>query len=88
MRVLLADEAAGRDAANPRTLRKRAAFPAGKTFGDWDEQASSIARPTQDSLKTLEGLRNTENPCICGPSDTAKSPACEAPPGKVRSKSG
>ena len=37
VRVLLAEEAAGRDAANLRTRRKRAAFPAGKTFGDWDE---------------------------------------------------
>lgn len=52
VRVLLAEQAAGRDAANLRTRRKRAAFPAGKTFGDWDEQASSIPRPTQDALKT------------------------------------
>lgn len=78
VRVLLAEEAAGRDAANLRTRRKRAAFPAGKTFGDWDEQASSIARPTQDSLKTLEWLRNKENLCICGPSGTGKSHFCEA----------
>jgi DNA replication protein DnaC len=78
VRVLLAEEAAGRDAANLRTRRKRAAFPAGKTFGDWDEQASSIARPTQDSLKTLEWVRNKENLCICGPSGTGKSHFCEA----------
>lgn len=54
VRVLLAEEAAGRDAANLRTRRKRAGFPAGKTFGDWDETASSISRQVQDSLKTLE----------------------------------
>lgn len=78
VRVLLAEEAAGRDAANLRTRRKRAAFPAGKTFGGWDEQASSIARPTQDSLKTLEWVRNKENLCICGPSGTGKSHFCEA----------
>ncbi|MBF6102386.1 ATP-binding protein, partial [Nocardia cyriacigeorgica] len=42
VRVLLAEEAAGRDATNLRTRRKRAGFPAGKTFGDWDETASSI----------------------------------------------
>jgi DNA replication protein DnaC len=78
VRVLLAEEAAGRDAANLRTRRKRAAFPAGKTFGDWDEQASSIARPTQDLLKTLEWVRNKENLCICGPSGTGKSHFCEA----------
>ena len=78
VRVLLAEEAAGRDAANLRTRRTRAAFPAGKTFGDWDEQASSIARPTQDSLKTLEWVRNKENLCICGPSGTGKSHFCKA----------
>nr|WP_272918671.1 ATP-binding protein [Streptomyces sp. HUCO-GS316] len=47
VRVLLAEEAAGRDAANLRTRRKRAGFPAGKTFGDWDEQASSITEREQ-----------------------------------------
>jgi DNA replication protein DnaC len=78
VRVLLAEEAAGRDATNLRTRRKRAAFPAGKTFGDWDEAASSIPRPTQDSLKTLEWVRNKENLCICGPSGTGKSHFCEA----------
>src|SRR4051812_10453538 len=64
IRVLLAEEAAGRDQANLRTRRKRAAFPAGKTFGDWDEQASSIPRPTQDALKTLEwiGFRCSKPP--------------------------
>jgi DNA replication protein DnaC len=73
VRVLLAEEAAGRDAANLRTRRKRAAFPAGKTFGDWDEAGSSIARPTQDALKTLEWVRNKENLCICGPDVIAGS---------------
>ncbi|MBF6215857.1 ATP-binding protein [Nocardia puris] len=78
VRVLLAEEAAGRDATNLRTRRKRAGFPAGKTFGDWDEGASSIPRPTQDALKTLEWVRNKENLCICGPSGTGKSHFCEA----------
>src|SRR5690349_21294557 len=76
VRVLLAEEAAGRDAANLRTRRKRAAFPAGKTFGDWDEQASSIPHPTQDALKTLEWVTRKENLCICGPSGTGKSHFC------------
>lgn len=67
VRVLLAEEAAGRDTANLRTRRKRAAFPAGKTFGDWDEAASSIPRPTQDALKTLEWVARKENLCVCGP---------------------
>jgi DNA replication protein DnaC len=78
VRVLLAEEAAGRDATNLRTRRKRAGFPAGKTFGDWDEAASSIPRPTQDGLKTLEWVRNKENLCVCGPSGTGKSHFCEA----------
>lgn len=78
VRVLLAKEAAGRDAANLRTRRKRAAFPAGKTFGDRNEQTSTIPCPTQDALKTLEWLRRKENLCICGPSGTGKSHFCEA----------
>lgn len=73
VRALLSEEAAGRDAANLRTRRKRAGFPAGKTFGDWDETASSIPRPTQDSLKMLEWVTRKENLCICGPSGTGKS---------------
>jgi DNA replication protein DnaC len=78
VRVLLAEEAAGRDQANLRTRRKRAAFPAGKTFGDWDEQASSIPRPTQDALRSLEWVQRKENLSICGPSGTGKSHFCEA----------
>jgi IstB-like ATP binding protein len=71
-------EAAGQDATNLRTRRERAGFPAGKTFGDWDEAASSIPRPTQDALKTLEWIRNKETLCIRGPSGTGKSHFCEA----------
>lgn len=78
VRVLLAEEAAGRDQANLRTRRKRAAFPAGKTFGDWDEQASSIPRPTQDALRSPEWVQRKENLSICGPSGTGKSHFCEA----------
>jgi DNA replication protein DnaC len=78
VRVLLAEEAAGRDRANLHTRRKRAGFPAGKTFGDWDEQASSIPRATQDALKTLEWVRRRESLCVCGPSGTGKSHFTEA----------
>lgn len=78
VRVLLAEEAAGRDRANLATRRKRASFPAGKTFGDWDETASSIPRPTQDALKTLEWVTRRENLCVCGPSGTGKSHFSEA----------
>jgi DNA replication protein DnaC len=78
VRVLLAEEAAGRDAANLRTRRARAGFPAGKTLGDWDPAASCIPRPTQDALTTLEWVARRENLCICGPSGTGKSHFCEA----------
>ncbi|NJP30335.1 ATP-binding protein, partial [Microbispora sp. SCL1-1] len=68
----------GRDRANLATRRKRAAFPTGKTFSDWDESASSIPRPTQDALKSLEWVTRRENLCICGPSGTGKSHFSEA----------
>ncbi|GES29232.1 ATP-binding protein [Streptomyces angustmyceticus] len=61
-----------------RTRRKRPGFPAGKTFGNWDETASSIPRPPQDSLKMIEWVTRKENLCICGPSSTGKSHFTEA----------
>lgn len=54
VRALLAEEAAGHDAANLRTRRTRAAFPTGKTFHIWNEEASLIPVPTQSALRTLE----------------------------------
>ncbi|MFC4337638.1 ATP-binding protein, partial [Salininema proteolyticum] len=78
VRVLLAEEVAGRDASNLRTRRRRAAFPTGKSFHVWDETASSIPIPTQQALRTLEWVGRRENFCICGPSGTGKSHLCEA----------
>jgi DNA replication protein DnaC len=78
VRVLLAEEASGRDAANLRTRRHRAAFPTGKTFHVWNEQASSIPVPTQTALRSLEWIARRENLSICGPSGTGKSHFCEA----------
>ncbi|WP_103383254.1 IS21-like element helper ATPase IstB [Pseudonocardia dioxanivorans] len=78
VRVLLAEEAAGRDATNLRTRRARAGFPAGKTLQDWDASASTIPRPTQDALTSLEWVGRRENLCVCGPSGTGKSHFCEA----------
>jgi DNA replication protein DnaC len=78
VRVLLGEEAAGRDRANLHTRRKQAAFPTGKTFGDWDETKSSIPRATQDALKALEWIGRRENLSICGPSGTGKSHFSEA----------
>ncbi|MGR6971017.1 IS21-like element helper ATPase IstB [Streptomyces cynarae] len=76
--ALLAEEAAGRDAANLRTRRTRAAFPTGKTFHIWNEEASSIPVPTQTALRTLEWVGRRENLSVVGPSGTGKSHFCEA----------
>ena len=78
LRVLLAEEAAGRDQATLRMRRKQASFPAGKTFADWDEQRSSIPVPTQQALSTLEWVDRQENLSVCGPSGTGKSHFSEA----------
>lgn len=78
VRALLAEEAAGRDASNRRTRRQRAAFPTGKTFHIWNEDASSIPVPTQSALRTLEWVGRRENLCVVGPSRTGKSHFCEA----------
>ena len=64
LRVLLAEEVAGRDATNLRLRRKRASFPSGKTFDAWDETAASIPRPTQQALRTLEWVQRRENLCF------------------------
>lgn len=78
VRALLAEEAAGRDASNLRTRRQRAAFPTGKSFHIWNEDASSIPVPTQSALRTLEWVGRRENMCVVGPSGTGKSHFCEA----------
>ncbi|MFE2583908.1 ATP-binding protein [Streptomyces sp. NPDC059378] len=75
VRVLLAEEAAGPDAAN---LRTRAAFPTGKTFHIWNEEASSIPVSTQSALRTLEWVGRRENLCVVGPSGTGKPHFSEA----------
>jgi DNA replication protein DnaC len=73
VRVLLAEEAAGRAASNLRTRRQRAQFPTGKTFHIWNEQASSIPIPTQASLRTLEWIGRQKNLCVCGPRAPARA---------------
>jgi DNA replication protein DnaC len=78
LRVLLSEEIAGRDEATVRLRRRRAGFPAGKTFDAWDEARCSIPRPTQQALRSLEWVDRRENLCVCGPSGTGKSHFCEA----------
>ncbi len=78
LRVLLAEEAGGRDEATTRIRRRASGLPAGKTFDAWDPAASPIPAATQQSLRTLEWLTRAENLCICGPSGTGKSHLAEA----------
>ena len=76
--MLLTEEVTGRDEATVRLRRRRAGFPAGKTFAGWDEARCSIPQPTQQALRTLEWVDRRENLCVCGPSGTGKSHFCEA----------
>jgi len=78
LRVLLAEEAAGRDHATTAMRRKASGLPAGKTFDAWEEKASAIPKATQQALRTLEWLDRAETLVICGPSGTGKSHFIEA----------
>jgi DNA replication protein DnaC len=78
LRVLLAEEAAGRDQATIRMRRRASGLPAGKTFDAWNPHASPIPAATQQALQTLDWLGRAENLCICGPSGTGKSHLAEA----------
>jgi DNA replication protein DnaC len=78
LRVLLEQEAAGRDAATRRQRRKTAGFPAGKTFESWRDGDSSIPVPTQTALRTLEWIGRAENLAVAGPSGTGKTHFVEA----------
>ena len=53
LRVLLAEEAAGRDQATIRTRRRASGLPAGKTFDAWEPNRSVIPSATQQALRTL-----------------------------------
>jgi len=78
VRVLLVEEAAGRDTATIRMRRRASGLPAGKTFDVWDQDASAVPAATQHSLRTLEWLGRAENLCLCGPSGAGKSHLVEA----------
>ncbi len=54
LRVLLAEEAAGRERSALANRRVAAPFPTGKTFESWPPDASSIPAPNQRRLRTLE----------------------------------
>ena len=78
LRVLLAEEVAGRDAATRRMRRKTAGFPSGKTFSSWRPEESSVPEATQNALATLEWIGRAENLVVAGPSGTGKSHLAEA----------
>lgn len=78
LRVLLAEEVTGRDAATRRLRRKTASFPTGKTFSSWRPEQSSISEATQNALATLEWIHRHENLAVAGPSGTGKSHFVEA----------
>ena len=78
LRVLLVEEATGRDLATRRMHRRAAGFPTGKTFDTWREHDSSIEPATQSGLRTLEWVGRAENLAVSGPSGTGKSHFVEA----------
>jgi DNA replication protein DnaC len=78
LRVLIAEEVTGRDAATRRMRRKTAAFPTGKTLASWRPEQSTIPEPTQNALTTLEWIGRHENLAVAGPSGTGKSHFVEA----------
>ncbi|MGA8771216.1 MAG: ATP-binding protein [Rhodomicrobium sp.] len=78
LRLLLTEEAAGRDHATIAMRRKASGLPAGKTFDAWEEKASAIPKPTQQALRTLEWVDRVEALVVCGPSGTGKSHFIEA----------
>lgn len=78
LRTLLGEEVAGRDRSALATRRAAAAFPTGKTFDAWQDEASSIPAPTQQALRTLEWVGRRENLVVCGPSGTGKTFLLEA----------
>jgi DNA replication protein DnaC len=84
LRVLLAEEAKGRDQATIAMRRRASGLPAGKTFDAWDENASPIPNSTQQALRTLEWIGRAEALCVCGPSGTGKSHRRGARPSRDR----
>ena len=78
LRVLLAEEAAGRDQATIALRRRASGLQAGKTFDAWEQEAGSIPTQSQRALKTLEWVGRAESLCVCGPSGTGKSHFVEA----------
>jgi DNA replication protein DnaC len=78
LRSLLVSEVEGRERSTLESKRRRAHFPAGKTFDTWTESRSSIPSAVQRSLKSLEWVQRAENLVVAGPQGTGKSHLLEA----------
>ena len=78
LKVLLAEEAAGRDRSTRELHRREARLPSGKTFEAWDPKASAIPDEAQGALRSLDWMGRAENLVLVGPSGTGKSHFAEA----------
>ena len=78
LRVLLTAEIEGRDRSTIENRRRKAHFPAGKTFDTWTESRSSVPAATQRALRSLEWVSRAENVVVAGPQGTGKSHLLEA----------
>jgi DNA replication protein DnaC len=78
LRVLLIAEVEGRDRSTIENRRRRAHFPAGKTFDTWQASRSSIPAATQRAIRSLEWVFRAENLVVAGPQGTGKSHLLEA----------
>jgi DNA replication protein DnaC len=56
LKVLLAEEAAGRDHSTHELHRKAARLPSGKTFDAWNSKASAIPDDAQWALRSLDWI--------------------------------
>src|ERR1700751_4051971 len=66
LRVLLSEEAAGRDQATIRARRRAQRLPARKAFDAWQPDRSVIPQATQQALRTLEWIERAEVLWVCG----------------------
>jgi len=78
LKILLAEEAAGRDRSTREIHRRAARLPSGKTFDAWDPKASAIPDEAQGALRSLDWIGRAENLVLVGPSGTGKSHLAEA----------
>ena len=72
LRVLLAEEAAGRDQATIRMRRRSSGLPAGKTLTPGTRRHRRSRRPASRRCGRWSGSTAPENRCACGPSGTGK----------------